>query len=176
MIYKLFFVLPLAVFIFISSIFYFGLSNQDREQLPSAFLEEQSPELKLELIAGKSLPTSQDLMLPNIKIVNFWASWCGPCRAEHKNLERLSDMGYTLIGVNYKDEPRQALSFLKELGDPYKKVGSDRSGRTGIDWGIYGIPETFLVDAKGTIIMRHAGPLTDSVVERKVLPYLKESR
>ena len=176
MINKLFLVLPLVIFVFISSIFYFGLNNESGEQLPSAFLNKSSPELILEVMDRKPLPTSDDLILPEIKIVNFWASWCGPCRAEHSNLDRLSEMGYNLIGINYKDDPNLALAFLEELGNPYKKVGADSSGRTGINWGIYGIPETFLIDANGTIILRHAGPLTDSVIENKVLPYIQNMR
>ena len=105
-------------------------------------------------------------------LVNFWASWCGPCRVEHPFLTELTAAGVTVVGVNYKDPPEQALGFLAELGDPYAAIGADPSGRTGLDWGIYGVPETFVVDGDGAILLRHPGPLTPDVIARRITPLL----
>jgi cytochrome c biogenesis protein CcmG/thiol:disulfide interchange protein DsbE len=104
--------------------------------------------------------------------VNFWASWCAPCRAEHPLLTEIAASGVPVIGVNYKDTPANALAFLDELGDPFASIGADRSGRTGLDWGIYGVPETFVVDADGTVLLRHPGPLTRDIVARRLQPVI----
>ena len=104
-------------------------------------------------------PTAADLTAPGVKLVNFWASWCGPCRVEHPVLTALAAEGVPVIGINYKDDPDKARAFLAELGDPYAKIGADDSGRTGLDWGIYGVPETFVVDGAGKVVMRYPGPL-----------------
>ncbi len=107
-----------------------------------------------------------------MKLVNFWASWCAPCRAEHPNLDKLAGEGVTILGVNYKDDPEKALKFLGELGNPFKAVGADSQGRTGLDWGIYGVPETFVVDGSGKVVLRFAGPLTQAVIEQTIRPAL----
>ena len=111
-----------------------------------------------------------------MKLVNFWASWCAPCRAEHPLLSELAAEGVPVLGINYKDEPDKALAFLGELGDPFARVGADASGRTGLDWGLYGVPETFVVDEAGTILLRHAGPLTPDVLEDRLRPLLGPAR
>jgi cytochrome c biogenesis protein CcmG/thiol:disulfide interchange protein DsbE len=115
-------------------------------------------------------PTDADLRAPGVKLVKFWASWCGPCRFEHPVLTGLADEGVPVIGINYKDEPAKALAFLEELGDPYAKVGADASGRIGLDWGIYGVPETFVVGSEGTVLLRFPGPLDPTVVEKRIRP------
>ena len=170
---KLFLIMPLAIFIFLSTVFYLGLNRENPNELPSALISANAPELYLDAMKGKIKPNYDDLTLPTIKLVNFWASWCGPCRAEHANLETISRLGYRIIGINYKDNSSKAIDFLDELGDPYSKVGSDSSGRTGINWGIYGVPETFIIDNNGIIIMRHAGPITNSVLQKKLIPLLE---
>jgi cytochrome c biogenesis protein CcmG/thiol:disulfide interchange protein DsbE len=107
-----------------------------------------------------------------VKLVNFWASWCAPCRVEHPLLTEIAVSGVPVIGVNYKDAPANALAFLAELGDPFVSIGADASGHTGLDWGIYGVPETFVVAADGTVLLRHPGPITRDIFERRFAPLL----
>ncbi len=107
-----------------------------------------------------------------MKLVNYWASWCAPCRVEHPTLEELAAEGVPIYGINYKDDPAKALAFLAELGNPYVAMGADASGRTALDWGVYGVPETFVIDGDGTVILRFAGPITGSVLEKTIRPAL----
>ena len=143
------------------------------EEVKSTLIGQKSPELKLSNFLEKKLPFASDLEAPNYKLVNFWASWCAPCRAEHKTLLAINKLGYKIIGVNYKDNIDNAGKFLKELGDPYYKVGSDENGETAINWGVYGIPETFLIDSENKIITKIAGPITTSMYEKKLKKYLE---
>ena len=107
-------------------------------------------------------------------MVNVFASWCVPCRAEHPVLTHLArEKGVPLIGLNWKDGPEAARAFLAELGDPYERIGSDPGGRAGIDWGVYGVPETYVVDAAGNIRYKHVGPLSRQDVEETILPILR---
>lgn len=162
--------LPVIMFIALGSVFYFGLNRQDPDQLPSAFIGRPAPNMQVVALGANALLTAEVLAAPGVKLVNFWASWCGPCRAEHPRLEELAAAGYSVYGINYKDQPEQALAFLAELGNPYAGIGADTSGRTGIDWGIYGVPETFVLDSNGRIVARHAGPLTHDIVARIIMP------
>lgn len=102
----------------------------------------------------------EELADGEVKLVNFWASWCAPCRAEHEYLMAFAEEGIPIYGINYKDEPVNGRKFLDDLGNPFTAVVSDESGRTGIDWGLYGVPETFVVDGDGVIVKRFAGPIT----------------
>ncbi|MGD9865764.1 MAG: DsbE family thiol:disulfide interchange protein, partial [Pseudodonghicola sp.] len=109
------------------------------------------------------------------KLVNFWASWCAPCRVEHPNLAALAAEGVEILGVNYKDDAAKAGAFLAELGDPYAALGRDPEGRMALDWGVYGVPETYVIDGKGTILMRFAGPVTQRVIDEKLRPVLERA-
>ncbi len=111
-----------------------------------------------------------------MKLVNFWASWCGPCRAEHPSLARLAAEGVPIYGINYKDEPEKALGFLGELGNPYAGIGADPAGRTAIDWGLYGVPETFVIDGEGRILLRFAGPITERSLASDIRPAIAAAR
>ena len=166
--------IPIIAFIFISGTFYLALKFNSLYELPSALIKKSAPKSKLTPLGEKELPSNSDFDEPEIKLVNFWASWCAPCRAEHPMLEQIAKLGYPIIGINYKDEPKKALEFLKTLGDPYAKVGSDLSGRAGIEWGLYGVPETFVIDKNGKIILRHAGPITSTSFNKKFQPLLIE--
>lgn len=177
---RLAFVLPLIVFAVIAGYFLFGL-DRDPGALPSALVGKPVPAFDLPPLAGREQAgdglAAADLTGDGIKLVNFFASWCVPCRAEHPLVTRLSEMeGLRVVGINYKDDPEDAAGWLRQLGDPYGAVGADRDGRVGIEWGIYGVPETFVIDGEGIVRMRHAGPLTPDILEDEVLPLIEELR
>jgi cytochrome c biogenesis protein CcmG, thiol:disulfide interchange protein DsbE len=109
-------------------------------------------------------------------LVNVFASWCGPCRAEHPLLMRLAEQGVALYGIDFKDRPEEARAWLARVGNPYRRIGTDRAGASTIDWGVYGVPETFLVDATGTIRFRQVGPLSPGVVETSIWPLLRHAQ
>ncbi len=166
-------ILPPLVFLVFAAIAYVGLRRENPDELPSALVGREAPEIdRTVALRDDPPPTDADLRAPGVKLVNFWASWCGPCRAEHPLIEELAGQGVKVIGINYKDDPKNALDYLAGLGDPYAKIGADVTGRTGIDWGIYGVPETFVVDSSGRILLRFPGPLSPDVVEKRIRPAL----
>jgi cytochrome c biogenesis protein CcmG/thiol:disulfide interchange protein DsbE len=148
---------------------------ETRDALPSAIAGSAAPALTVTQLPGKPAFDLATLADGEAKLVNFWASWCVPCRAEHPQLELLA-REVPVYGVNYKDEPRDALAFLDELGDPFAAHMADATGRTGLDWGLYGVPETFVIAGDGTVVLRFAGPITQSVVEDTIRPALDEAR
>ena len=163
--------IPPILFLGLAGLFYFGLTRDDANFLPSTMVGRDAPALlKITDLREDPAPTIDDLTADGIKFVNFWASWCGPCRAEHPLLEAMSDDGMTLIGINYKDREDNALGFLAELGDPFTKIGADTTGRTGLEWGAYGVPETFVIDGNGKVLYRHPGPLTQRVLDERIFP------
>lgn len=125
-----------------------------------------------DLVSKKDLDSIKD---NKIRLVNFWASWCPPCRVEHPQLERLSELeNVELYGVNYKDKKNSALNFLKEYGNPFLKIGTDQSGRNAIEWGVYGVPETFAIDQEGRVLFRHAGPITKEIMKTKFYKFINQ--
>lgn len=173
--------LPLAVFLALAMVFLARLiAGGDPSAIPSALVGEPVPEFTLPPLEGLSrdgapVPgfASADLE-DGISVVNVFASWCGPCRQEHPLLEELArDPRVQMFGINYKDVPANAVSFLDGLGNPYQAVGVDTRGRTAIDWGVYGVPETFLVDGDGVIREKIVGPLSEQSLAEMLMPKIE---
>jgi cytochrome c biogenesis protein CcmG/thiol:disulfide interchange protein DsbE len=152
--------------------------HEDPTFVPSAIIGKAAPAFSLPPLQGRAGPelglSLADLKSGRISVVNFWASWCTPCRIEHPLLARLAARGDVILyGVNYKDRPDEALGFLIELGDPYERVGRDATGRTAIDWGVYGVPETFVVDGAGNVLARLANPLNEQNLVQVIEPAIR---
>ncbi|WP_170414434.1 DsbE family thiol:disulfide interchange protein [Ruegeria atlantica] len=152
-----------------------GMFRDDPNALPSAREGQPAPPVVLTEFPGKTMFDDATLRDGEVKLVNYWASWCAPCRAEHPNLEALSEEGIPVYGINYKDQLNNAEAFLSELGDPYVAIGRDEQGRMALDWGLYGVPETYVIDGEGTIILRFAGPITQRVIESTLRPALEKA-
>lgn len=166
-------ILPPTLFVAFALAAYLGLKRENPNELPSALIGKSAPSLAaVEPFGDSPMPTNAALSGSGVKLVNFWASWCGPCRAEHPLLMELGKGDIPVVGINYRDAPENARGFLEELGDPYDMIGADGTGRTGIDWGIYGVPETFIVGPDGEILFRHPGPLTRDIWQRKLAPVI----
>ncbi len=166
-------ILPVLAFSGFVGLAVFGMGREDRDSLPSAHAGKTAPHVTLTTFGEKPIWDSETLRDGNLKLVNYWASWCGPCRVEHPNLTKLASQGMAIYGVNYKDQPAQATAFLEDLGDPYTAQGIDAQGRMALDWGVYGVPETYLVDGEGTIILRIAGPVTQRVISTILQPAIE---
>ena len=166
-------VLPVAIFALIGAGFYWGLFNGN-DTLPSPLIGKAVPEFDLPPIEGRTDGLSTADLKGQVSIVNVWASWCVPCRVEMPLLNELAARDEVAIyGINYKDRPEEALGFLDELGDPYTRIGADRNGRVSIDWGVYGLPETFVIDAEGRIAYKHIGPFDRRSLEEDILPVVR---
>lgn len=160
--HRLIVLLPVLVFAAIAVLFWKGLSG-DPQTLPSALLGRMVPVFNLKAIEGVGVPgvSDADLRQGKVSVVNIWASWCGPCREEHPLLMQLSKrQDIELLGINNKDDPANAARFLGALGQPFARIGADTTGRVAIDWGGYGVPESYIVDGQGIIRYRHVGPLS----------------
>ena len=168
--------IPPLLFAGLAALFYIGMGRDDPRALPSTREGGPVPGLTLTAFDGAAPFTSDDLADGDVVLVNFWASWCGPCRAEHEYLMTLADEGIEIFGINYKDEPAKAQRFLNELGDPYARIAADDTGRTGLDWGLYGVPETFVIDGNGIVVKRFAGPINASILENIIRPAIETAR
>jgi cytochrome c biogenesis protein CcmG/thiol:disulfide interchange protein DsbE len=166
---------PPIAFAAIAGLFLSGMFRDDPNSLPSTLVGQNAPQVVVEPIAGSTPFTAALLHAPGPKLINFWASWCGPCRVEHPQLMALQAEGLKIYGVNYKDDPAKAKRFLEDLGDPYEGVGADRNGRMGLDWGVYGVPETFVIDGDGKVVLRFAGPVTNVILKHRIRPALAEA-
>ena len=169
-------ILPLVLFAGMAGLFIAGMKRDNPDALPSAFAGKAAPRLDLTALGDGPLLSDAMLRAPGVKVVNFWASWCAPCRAEHPRLMELAAQGVPVYGVNYKDKPEDALGLLAELGNPFAAMGADATGRMGLDWGLYGVPETFVIDGSGTVVLRFAGPITTQEMERTILPAIAAAR
>ncbi len=177
-------VLPVAMFLGLAVMFAFALFSGDPSKLPSALIGRPAPQVDFAPLEGlkranQPVPgfNSADLAKGEVQLVNFWASWCIPCVQEHPMLIELTKRtAIPILGVNYKDEPSAARRFIGRYGDPYKAVGVDPLGRGAIEWGVYGMPESFIVDGKGRIAYKHVGPITMESLQEKLLPAIEKAR
>jgi cytochrome c biogenesis protein CcmG/thiol:disulfide interchange protein DsbE len=173
--------IPLALFLALATVFLLRLyGGGDISDVPSALVGKPAPEFTLPPLEGM---TADGAPVPGlaradldgrVTLVNVFASWCGPCRAEHPLLMELAkDERIRIVAINYKDQPENARRFLGRLGNPFAAIGVDTVGRAAIDWGVYGVPETFLVGPDGTILLKHIGPLTPAAIRDRLMPAIE---
>lgn len=173
------YLVPLAFFLALSLLFFVRLFAGDASRVPSALIGRQAPALALPpleglLVGGQPAPgvAAEDFRSGKVTVLNVFASWCAPCRVEHPYLVEMARADAVragriqIVGLNYKDEPENARRFLGALGNPYGLVGVDRNGRASIEWGVYGVPETFLIGRDGTVLAKHIGPLDQASARR----------
>ena len=173
---RLLLTLPATGFVALAGIFAVGL-NYDPSKLPSALIGKKVPEFELPPVKGRTLGLSSKNLLGEVSLVNVFASWCVACRAEHPVFMELTRKKLVpLHGLNYKDAPDDAAQWLNTMGDPYTRTGADLDGRVAIDWGVYGVPETFVVSAGGTIAYKHIGAVTDQALNGTILPMVERLR
>lgn len=167
--------IPVAVFTGLVGLAAGAMLSRDGDELPSALVGRPAPGFPADPLPG--LPPLDAAMLADgeVKLVNFFASWCAPCRVEHPSLTALADEGVPIYGIAYKDDPAHSVAFLRELGNPYLAAGQDPQGRVAVDWGVYGVPETFVIAGDGTIVARMANPVTPDLVESRLRPALAEA-
>ena len=169
---------PLGLFLILSVVFYSLLTTEgrDRSELPSALLNTPAPKLVLPPLPKSGVPG----MVANqfdgrVSVVNVFGSWCVPCRQEHPQIMKLSLLpNVQMVGINQRDSDENALKFLEELGNPYDVIGVDKTARASIDWGVYGVPETFLIDQNSIIFYKHVGPISVDDLNNKIMPLLLE--
>jgi cytochrome c biogenesis protein CcmG/thiol:disulfide interchange protein DsbE len=175
--FRLWMLIPVLAFAGIGALFFAGLGREDARVLPSALIDKPAPDFALPpLREGEPGLSTADLKTGDVTVVNIWASWCVPCRIEHPKIEELARMGVTVHGLNYRDSRANALSFLAELGDPFTLIGFDEKGRQGIEWGVYGVPETFVISGDGRIVYKHIGPIQNDDLETKILPAIEKAK
>jgi cytochrome c biogenesis protein CcmG/thiol:disulfide interchange protein DsbE len=172
----------LIIFVSLAGLFWYALHTGDPSRLPSAMIGKPVPQFTLSPLDGLKgedgapVPSfsSADLATGKPTIVNVFASWCVPCLEEHPMLLALAkEPGIRIYAINYKDDPDSARRFLGRYGDPFARVGADRTGRTAINFGVYGVPETYVITADGKIAYRHVGPLTEQAIKEKILPLMQ---
>jgi cytochrome c biogenesis protein CcmG/thiol:disulfide interchange protein DsbE len=174
--------LPLLIFVGLAGLFWYALHTGDPSRLPSVLIGKPVPDFKLPPLDGLKAEdgtamqgfSSADLATGKPIIVNVFASWCVPCLEEHPTLMALSkEDGVRLYAIDYKDDPASARRFLGRYGNPFARVGADESGRVAIDFGVYGVPETYVISGDGKIAYRHVGPLTEQAITEKILPLVQ---
>lgn len=167
------FIIPLALFGILVVFLWRGLSLNPRE-VPSPLIGKPAPDFALPRL-GEPGTIKRDDLLGKVWVLNVWASWCAPCREEHPLVIAFAQRsGVPVYGLNYKDQPAAASNWLQQLGNPYAGILVDAQGKTGIDFGVYGVPETFVIDKKGVIRHKHIGPLTEDAIRSKIEPLIKE--
>ncbi|MDO5633158.1 MAG: DsbE family thiol:disulfide interchange protein [Paracoccus sp. (in: a-proteobacteria)] len=166
--------LPPAIFAGLAALFLWGMGRDDPNALPSTFIGQPAPEVPQTTLPGKVQLTDEMLRQPGVKLVNFWASWCPPCRAEHPTLTELAKT-IPVYGIDLKDPQANALRFLEQDGDPFHALATDPNGRGAIEWGVTAPPETFILDGEGRVLYRHAGPLIRDDYTQRFLPQLERA-
>ena len=173
---RLGFLLPVAAFVMVAVGLAVGLTRNPQE-IPSALIGKPAPAFALPPVQGRMLGLSSAELKGEVSLVNVFASWCTACRYEHPLFMRLKEEGVVPIhGLNYKDRPEDAAKWLDTLGDPYTRTGADRDGRVAIDWGVYGVPETFVISKDGVIVHKHIGPVSADDLEKTILPLIERLR
>ncbi len=173
---RLVYFIPIAVFLGLAVAFAVGLT-MDPKKIPSVLIDKPVPEFRLPPVWGRELGLASSDLKGEVSLVNAFASWCVACKAEHPLLMQLNKAGIVPVhGLNTKDKPEDAAAWLERYGDPYTRTGADLDGRVTIDWGVYGLPETFVVDGRGIIRYKHIGPITPQVLEETILPLVEELR
>jgi len=166
--------LPLILFFLLVILLGVGLTLDPRE-VPSPYIGKAAPSFNLPKLYASTDNISSEDMKGKVWLLNVWASWCGACRAEHQVINRfVKNNQINVVGLNYKDNADEAKQWLDNLGNPYISVAVDRDGRTGIDWGVYGVPETFVIDKKGIIRHKNIGPVTQQSINDTILPLIIE--
>jgi len=167
---------PLAVFVALAVLLGIGLTLDPRE-IPSPLIDRPVPQFRLPPVEGRTLGLASEDLRGEVSVVNVFASWCTACRDEHPLwMEVARTRAFPLHGLNYKDQPADAAKWLSQLGDPYVRTGADIDGRAGIDWGVYGVPESFIVDKRGVIRGKIIGAVTREKLDKEVLPLLRKLR
>ncbi|HEX19912.1 MAG TPA: DsbE family thiol:disulfide interchange protein [Acidiferrobacteraceae bacterium] len=170
------YVIPLVITILILVLLGIGLT-MDPKLIPSVLIGKPAPEFALPTVRNPKITLSKSDLQGKVVLFNVWASWCTACKEEHPIFMELARRkAVPIYGLNYKDKRKDALSWLRQLGDPYVASAHDANGRVGIDWGVYGVPETFVVDRKGIIRYKHVGALNAKVVEQKIMPLVRRLR
>ena len=168
--------LPVFIGLAVLVVFAIGLTLGPPQNIDSAYQDKPLPDFSLPPLFDDAPPlTSADLKSGQPVLLNVFASWCAPCRVEHPQLMQLRDMGVPIFAINYKDGRDSGQRFLNRLGNPYRAIGFDKRGQAALNLGVYGVPETFIIDEKGRVILRHVGPLSEKNVREKILPYFKNS-
>lgn len=170
-------VLPLVIFVGLVAVFALNI-NRDPSLVRSVLIDKPAPQFALKAVEGTDREGFDTASLQGeVTVVNVFASWCIPCRDEHPLLAALkAESGVRLFGINQRDQADNAAKFLNELGNPYDRIGADTDNRVSIDWGVYGVPETFVVNAKGVITYKHVGPMTAESLEKDVLPAIEKAK
>ncbi len=168
---KILIILPILVLVSLFALFGMMIMRGEKAPPVSRLVGQTAADFQLDSLNTETPVRLSDYAGKPI-VINFFASWCTPCRAEHPVLMELAAQGVTVIGINYKDKPEAAQAFVDELGNPFIAIGQDQNGRAGIDYGITGVPETFVIGADGKILTNWASPLDQSIVEKRILPAL----
>ena len=165
---KKFLILPsIAFFLVLSIFFYLLIIERNPSEIPSNLINKKVPIFEAESLFKNEKFVSSNEFRNEITLVNFFATWCKPCRDEHVYIKRFANKkGLKVIGINYRDNPKKTIKWLKDLGNPYKDILIDKNGKIAIDWGVYGIPETFIINSNGIIKYRHVGPITNKIYKK----------